>query len=65
MTTEEKLRFLLDRMEDEKEFYIGGLLYKYYNGALMIAYGETEKGCKFIKSMLTRDSAIRLSLELK
>ena len=32
MTLAEKLRFLADRADDGKEFYIDGCLYKYQNG---------------------------------
>lgn len=65
MNVAEKLRFLADRLEDEKEFYIGRLLHKYQNGELMTALDETEKKCKFIKSGMPLDSLLILDFKLK
>lgn len=65
MTIAEKLRFLADRLEDEKEFYISDYLYTYQSGQLMTVLYEIEKDYKFFKSDMTLDSILWLDLKLK
>lgn len=63
MTLSEKLRFIADRMEDEKEFYINEYLYTYQNGGLMRVLNETD--CNFMESALSLDTVLRRDLKLK
>lgn len=65
MTIAEKIRFLADRIEDEKEFYINNYLYTYQNRKLMMALDETKKDSKFFISDMTLDSILWLDLKLK
>lgn len=65
MTKAEKLRFLADRVEDEKEFYINGFLYRYQNKVLMQIWVDNERNCRFNQNILLLDTVLLLDLELK
>lgn len=65
MTIAEKLRFLADRIEDGKEFYIGQWLVKYQNEVLMEPWDSNKKDSKFMKSRLMMDTVINYDLKPK
>lgn len=75
MTTAEKLRFLADRIEDEKQFYIGcrqsdepdgiSVLFIYQKGKLMQVLVDAQEGFECFESSLSLDTVLWLNLALK
>lgn len=65
MTQAEKLRFLADRIEDEKEFNIGYWVFKYQNEVLMEACDLYKTNSSFKKSHLLLDAVILYDLKPK